>query len=117
MTALDLAVNLPLGLFPDTTYRANHLALEPGDRLVLVTDGMLERNAVGVDLRVEISDTRSLHPREAVRALADRVLAATGHELSDDATVLCLDWHGGHGRDRESMHGADQSRASPHPMP
>ena len=59
-----------------------------------------------------IAETRSLHPREAVRALADRVLDATGHTLNDDATVLCLDWHGGHGRDRESVHGADQGRAS-----
>jgi serine phosphatase RsbU (regulator of sigma subunit) len=91
------------------------LALEPGDRLVFVTDGMLERNAVGADLRAEISATRALHPREAVRALADRVLASTGHDLSDDATVLCLDWHGGHGRDRQGVHGAEQSRAS-HPL-
>jgi hypothetical protein len=44
--------------------------------------------------------------------LADRVLEATGHELSDDATVLMLDWHGGHGRDRGSVHGADLARAS-----
>ena len=117
VTVLDLPVDLPLGLFQDNTYRASPLALEPGDRLVLVTDGMLERNAAGFDLRGGISDTRFLHPREAVRALADMVLAATGHELSDDATVLCLDWHGGHGRSRESVHGAEQSRASPHPMP
>lgn len=57
-------------------------------------------------------ETRDLHPREAVRALADRVLAATGGELVDDATVLCLDWHGDHGRDRETQHGAEQGRAS-----
>ncbi len=110
-----LPVDLPLGMFPDSTYRASQVALEPGDRLVFVTDGMLERNAVGVDIVAQIRDTRSLHPREAVRALADRVLAATGHELSDDATVLCLDWHGDHGQDRDSLHGADRGRASrPH---
>ena len=95
-------MDLPLGLFPDTTYRTSRLDLEPGDRIVFLTDGMLERNAVGVDLAEAIAETRSLHPREAVRALADRVLEATGHALSDDATVLCLDWHGGHGRDRDS---------------
>jgi len=57
-------------------------------------------------------ETRSLHPREAVRALADRVLEATQHALSDDATVLCLDWHGNHGRERVTDHGAEQGRAS-----
>ncbi len=112
VSPVNLPVDLPLGLFGDSTYRASSLTLEAGDRLVFVTDGMLERNAVGVDLRTEISETRSLHPREAVRALADRVLASTGHDLSDDATVLCLDWHAGHGRDRNGVRGAEQSRAS-----
>lgn len=117
VSAVDLPVDLPLGLFGDSAFRSSQLALEPGDRLVFVTDGMLERNAVGVDIAAQLRDTRSLHPREAVRALADRVLAATGHALSDDATVLCLDWHGEHGRERDSLHGAEQLRASRPDLP
>jgi serine phosphatase RsbU (regulator of sigma subunit) len=109
ISTLDLPADLPLGLFADSTYSASPIALEPGDRIVFVTDGMLERNAVGVDLPAEIRATRALHPREAVRTLADRVLDATGRALSDDATVLCLDWHGGHGRGRGSVHGASRS--------
>ncbi|MDX6301225.1 MAG: hypothetical protein QOF53_2439 [Nocardioidaceae bacterium] len=109
---LHLPVNLPLGLFGDTPYRTSRVDLQPGDRLVFLTDGMIERNAVDVDFPAAIAETRALHPREAVRALADRVLEATGNKLSDDATVLCLDWHGGHGRDRDSHHGAEQNRAS-----
>ena len=116
VTAVDLPVDLPMGLFMGTDYRESTLVLETGDRIVFVTDGMLERTAVEVDLPQAIKDTRSLHPREAVRALADRVLDAAQGALRDDATVLCLDWHGGHGRDRDSAHGADQGRASPpHP--
>jgi serine phosphatase RsbU (regulator of sigma subunit) len=109
---LLLPADLPLGLFPDAVYRAHRIDLQPGDRLVLLTDGMLERNAVGVDFPAAIAGTRDLHPREAVRALADLVLEASGNGLSDDATVLCVDWHGQHGRDRESQHGAEQGRAS-----
>jgi serine phosphatase RsbU (regulator of sigma subunit) len=112
VTALALPAELPLGLFPDTAYRGSSLGLEPGDRLVLVTDGMLERKAAGMDLPGAIRDSRSLHPREAVRAMADRALDVTGKALRDDATVLCLDWHGGHGRDRASVHGAEPMRAS-----
>lgn len=112
VTAVDLPADLPLGLFRETRYRTTRLTLEKGDRIIFVTDGMLERQAIDVDLHRAIADTRSLHPREAVRVLADRVLAATGHALRDDATVLCLDWHAGHGRDRDSLHGADQGRAS-----
>ena len=32
---------------PTTTYRVQELSLQPDDRLVLLTDGMLERNAAG----------------------------------------------------------------------
>lgn len=103
---IELPPDLPLGLFADTVYRSSKIGLEPGDRIVFVTDGMLERQAAGLDLLVEIERTGALHPRQAVRALADNVLAATGGALKDDATVLCLDWHGGHRGDRRSRHGA-----------
>jgi serine phosphatase RsbU (regulator of sigma subunit) len=109
---LALPVDLPLGLFPDTPYRTTRVELQPGDRLVFLTDGMLERNAVGVNFADEIIETLPLHPREAVRAMADRVLEETGNVLSDDATILCVDWHGHHGHERNSHHGAELGRAS-----
>lgn len=110
VTTVDLPVNLPMGMFANHPYRSSQIPLQPGDRLVLVTDGMLERHAAGLDLARAISAMRALHPREAVRALADDVLAATGGVLRDDATVLCLDWHGEHGLYRNSRHGADRTR-------
>ena len=112
LSTLELPVHLPLGMFADTQYVSTQVGLRPGDRLVLITDGMVERNALGMEVAPAIVETMQLHPREAVRAMADRVLQKTGNQLDDDATVLCLDWHGGHGRDRDSRHGAEQSRAS-----
>ena len=100
VSVLDLPADLPLGLFAETSYREARLTLRPGDRVVLVTDGMLERNPAGIGLPTAIADTCPLHPREVVRALADSALEATGHALSDDATVLCLDWHGAHDEER-----------------
>lgn len=85
--------HLPFGV-SDGTYRAMVVTLEPGDRLVAVTDGCLERNAARVDLAKVLSETVSLHPRELVRELAGRVLEATGGKLRDDATTVCVDWHG-----------------------
>jgi serine phosphatase RsbU (regulator of sigma subunit) len=107
-----LRADPPFGIVQGQQFEVQPLPLEPGDRLIFLTDGMLERNADSVDLPAAILETRPLHPREAVRALADRVLDATGDTLSDDATVLCLDWHGGHGRARASIHGAERRRAS-----
>ncbi|HSP36325.1 MAG TPA: PP2C family protein-serine/threonine phosphatase [Frankiaceae bacterium] len=104
---IDLPPALPLGLFPDTVYVGSTLELLPRDRVVFVTDGMLERDAAALDLPAMIRETASLHARETVRWLADRVLDLTGHALSDDATLLVLDWHGDHGRERNSVAGAD----------
>ena len=112
LTSLDLPVNLPLGMFAHSDYVSAHLSLEPGDRLVFVTDGMLERSAAGLDLPAAVHDTSDLHPREVVRALADSALRAAGHTLQDDATVMCVDWHGHHEGSRVTVAGAETSRAS-----
>jgi serine phosphatase RsbU (regulator of sigma subunit) len=104
---IDLVTGMPLGLFADAEHRLTELQLEPGDRVVFVTDGMLERNAAALDLIAEIGDTRRMHPRETTRRLADLVLEVTGPTLADDATILVLDWHGHHGRDRTTVAGAD----------
>jgi serine phosphatase RsbU (regulator of sigma subunit) len=109
---LDLPVDLPLGMFADSTYRSTRLSLSPGDRFVLMTDGLLERNVSTIDVPAAILESENLHPREVVRALADSALSAAGHALQDDATLLCLDWHGMHGQSRESESGADPLRAS-----
>jgi hypothetical protein len=91
---VKLAVNLPFGVAAPASYRLQELQLHPGDRLVLLTDGMQERGAAAVDLASVVRDTRDAHPREAVRALTTAVLDACRGNLKDDATVLILDWHG-----------------------
>ncbi len=106
VSRVDAPAGLPFGLFADEVYEELDLGLEPEDRLVFVTDGMLERRAATIDLAAAITDTRTLHPREATRRLADAVLSATGPELADDATLLVLDWHGPDG-DRHTVAGAD----------
>ncbi|MFE6488906.1 PP2C family protein-serine/threonine phosphatase, partial [Streptomyces sp. NPDC057757] len=95
---VELGVNLPFGVTAPTAYRLQELQLLPGDRLVLLTDGMQERCASSVDLGAVMRDTRALHPREAVRAMTAAVLAACDGNLKDDATVLILDWHANRSR-------------------
>jgi len=103
---VDVPPSLPFGMFPDTGFASTVVPLRAGDRLVLVTDGMLERNAEHLDLPAVIAGTAHLHPREATRALTDLVLEATGQALADDATLLILDWYAHHGRDRDTHAGA-----------
>lgn len=109
---LELQADIPFGMFAEARYASTEVVLQPGDRLVLVTDGMLEQNAATVDLPAEIARTRDLHPREATRRLTALVLEKSDQALSDDATVMVLDWYGDHGRQRRTTAGAEQWRAS-----
>ena len=114
VTTIEFEADLPFGTLSETSYTEQSLSLEPGDRLVLVTDGMLERNAESIDIRAALTDMGDLHPREVVHTFKRAVLGATGGDLRDDATVLCLDWYGppGEGKDRIATAGASQSRTS-----
>jgi hypothetical protein len=103
-----LAPSFPFGTAIDAEYHAQELKLQAGDRLVFVTDGMLERNAADVSAMQILTETRHLHPREAVQALTRAVVKACGGELRDDATLLCLDWHGGPTGERDASSGADR---------
>jgi serine phosphatase RsbU (regulator of sigma subunit) len=110
---LPLPGNFPLGMFSDAGYRAAEITLQPGDRLVVVTDGMCDREAAGLDLAGRLRQMTALHPREAVRSLADAVLEIAGPVLSDDATLLIIDWYDLHSEERSTSSGAEQSRTSP----
>jgi serine phosphatase RsbU (regulator of sigma subunit) len=108
ITPVTLPVDLPFGLTADRSYHRTEVQLQAGDRLVFVTDGMLERRAAGVPLRDVLQQTRGLHPREATRRLNDVVIEVVGPQLEDDATTLVLDWHGPERRQRDSRSGADR---------
>jgi serine phosphatase RsbU (regulator of sigma subunit) len=111
---VPLDIDLPFGLRPGRSFRVQTFPLTPGDRLVFVTDGMLERNAAHLDVAATLGQTGDLHPREVVHALGAAVLRATGGDLRDDATVVVLDWYGGGpSRRRDSTSGASQHHASP----
>jgi serine phosphatase RsbU (regulator of sigma subunit) len=100
-------------VLPGKTFQVQPFSLEPGDRIVFLTDGMLERQAASLDVAAALADTAELHPREVVHALGAAVLHATGGDLRDDATMVCLDWYGGPPRGRNTENGADPDHASP----
>lgn len=109
---VPLRVDVPFGVVPGTRFTAQDFPVAAGDRIVLLTDGMLERNAASLDVAAALAASADLHPREVVHELGAAVLGATGGDLRDDATMVCLDWYGGPPRDRTTTHGADPGLAS-----
>ncbi|HVE93664.1 MAG TPA: PP2C family protein-serine/threonine phosphatase [Acidimicrobiales bacterium] len=109
---VDMAEPQPPFGITHAEYRTQTAQLRAGDRVVLVTDGYLERNAVRLDLSGLLNTSIDQHPREVVRELAGKVLAATEGNLLDDATILCIDWHGPP-EARHAAHGANTDRATP----
>ena len=107
---LDLAAELPLGV-QTGPYTAQAFQLQPGDRILLLTDGYLERKAARVDIEGILAATLDRHPRQIVRELARNIVRATGGSLTDDATALCIDWYGAAGL-REATGGASHSRVT-----
>jgi serine phosphatase RsbU (regulator of sigma subunit) len=97
---VGLDADLPLGVDPETIYQVQRLALEPGDRLVLVSDGVLEAApeggaAYGASRLDELlGGSRELAPYEVARLVVHEVIAHRAGGLADDLTVVCLDWRG-----------------------
>lgn len=102
-----LKADEPLGVGLRDTYQVQVLPLEPGDRLFFLTDGLLERHAANLDLDALVVQSADMHPREAVQHIIHAVLELTGGQLQDDATIMCLDWHGGPPRSRTSDGGTN----------
>lgn len=107
---LEATVQPPMGIATEP-YRADRVVLVPGDRMLIVTDGYLERNARRVQIEDVLVATAGRHPRQIVQELARHLIDLTGGDLQDDATALCLDWYGAAGL-RSAMGGASQARAT-----
>ncbi|PYC70605.1 serine/threonine protein phosphatase [Streptomyces tateyamensis] len=101
--ALERTPHLPLGLNGhDTPSPQVHTAhLQPGDRLLLFTDGVTDARSANGELFGEerLADTvvramaDGLPAPEALRRLIQQTLLHQGRQLRDDATILLAEWH------------------------
>ncbi|MGY0234243.1 PP2C family protein-serine/threonine phosphatase [Longispora urticae] len=89
---------LPLGMFDGTHYTQQHFRALPGDRYVIVSDGVHAARSNGGEeygttaLHNAIHTTHNQPAPEAARTILRELGEYT--QLTDDAIVFCLDWHG-----------------------
>ncbi len=91
---------LPLGLRGAVEYHSVVVDLEPGDRILFLTDGLPEAPAepgepLGYEAFQGLLDHRQESPELWLDELVERVRAATLEEQEDDWTVLVLEATGG----------------------
>ena len=93
----------PIGLgylLPDQPVEVSWEQLEPGDLVVLFTDGVVEARSpdgefFGVERLAELLLRHlagGLDPPETLRRVVRELLAHHGEQLTDDATLLLLEW-------------------------
>jgi serine phosphatase RsbU (regulator of sigma subunit) len=98
----------PLGLRVATGPPAiQEESLEPGDQVLLYTDGLTEARRPGGDLFtverlaefLERQASERQTPPETLRRLREAIIERQEGALRDDATALLVDWHSGRSRD------------------
>ncbi len=89
--------SLPLGMFKDTRYHEYYQTIEPGEMLVLYTDGVTEaQNLKGEEygrdrLARAVTANRSLNARDLIAALHKEVVDWTdGKGATDDVTFFVI---------------------------
>ncbi|MGW6614074.1 PP2C family protein-serine/threonine phosphatase [Streptomyces erythrochromogenes] len=97
----ELEAQLPLGMFEDTVYTPQRFRMLPGDRLFFLSDGVYDVLSPAGEpyglhaLARAVTNTRLLPPSQVPRALLEELPGFRGGvDASDDAMVVCLDWHG-----------------------
>ena len=87
---------MPVGMLPEAEYEESRIELQPGDRLIIATDGLFDADATGANLlseeevgeRVHAGRDRSLE--EVVADLGQEVRRRSGKARFDDVTVLAI---------------------------
>jgi serine phosphatase RsbU (regulator of sigma subunit) len=90
--ALPLPAGVLLGMDPDVGYEEATQPMEPGDTLLLFTDGLIERRGESIeDVLAEFVAALGPRTRElTASAQADRVLARTVSDTDDDACLVVV---------------------------
>jgi serine phosphatase RsbU (regulator of sigma subunit) len=93
-TYLDERPGAPLALFEGQSYQSSTIEVRPGDRVLMFTDGLVERRREHLDIGLArladlAASNAQLTPQDFVKTLAASVT-----ERFDDLALVCVDFVG-----------------------
>ncbi|TDD39229.1 serine/threonine-protein phosphatase [Actinomadura sp. KC06] len=117
VTSLECRPGAPLGTGLGVDPELCSEQLQPGDRILLYTDGIVEardpdKREFGLDRFTDFIIKREadgLPVPETLRRLVRSILEHHEGRLDDDATVLILEWHGPSATSRDAMEPMQQT--------
>lgn len=97
LQTLSKSHGIPLGIYKNKTYKSNTIQLQPGDLVLLFTDGVINsRNSVGTHYGIEklksnIQGMTQLTAREVVTSLMETIVTyEEGTRQSDDISLVAM---------------------------
>lgn len=103
------ATGMPLGLMPDVVYEEKEVVLQPGEKLLLYSDGLVEAHnpqremfgfprlrSIVSALATQMGDKNTSHDEFAIPFILKEFQSFVGDswEQEDDVTMLYLEWVG-----------------------
>jgi phosphoserine phosphatase RsbU/P len=95
------SANFPVGMFPEAEYQSSRIQVDPGDFLVIYTDGVSEASNTQNDLFEEVRLRQIVEDFKGddVNQLGDAIregmrVFTQGAAQSDDITILVIEYKG-----------------------
>ncbi len=98
---VEMKTGVVLGVIEDYEYKTGEIKINPGDKLLMYTDGVTEckndKSEFFGDIRFKdfVSKKNSKEPQTVIQNVYEELKTfASGAEQSDDITLLCLEYKG-----------------------
>jgi serine phosphatase RsbU (regulator of sigma subunit)/anti-sigma regulatory factor (Ser/Thr protein kinase) len=91
---IEGARGTPLGATTGATYQTSSISLEPGDTVLLYTDGLVEDRHVSLDQGIEVLERAASAPIEDLRSFCTHLVeeATAGRTVDDDVALLAMQY-------------------------
>ncbi|HEX3780207.1 MAG TPA: SpoIIE family protein phosphatase [Pseudonocardiaceae bacterium] len=92
-TSLPMISGILLGAVNEASYAEGEVSLEPGDTLLMYTDGLIERKDRALDDSIEDLLATAEYPATTLEARLDHLLTHSNADTDDDTCIVGIQLH------------------------